>query len=127
MTGAQSRSDPVALSARPPMRTTVAKKLNGAPDTGPLSGAPESRPATNGITVNGMSMITVPDTAGVRIRWKRDNLQESRSGTSADTVTSVASRAGPPSPSAMIEAGMKAPEVPMTMTCPAPMRPARNA
>ena len=79
------------------------------------------------MTVTGTSMSTVPETVGVRMRWNRDIRHDSARGTSAETATRVASSAGPPSVSAMMHAGTKAADVPMTMTCPAPTRPTRTA
>ena len=111
----------------PPITTTVMKNPESTPAGEVSPGASASIPETAGITVTGMSMSTVPDTVGVRMRWKRDSRQASTRGTSAETATSVASVAGPLWVSALMQAGMKAPEVPMTMTCPAPIRPARTA
>ena len=39
----------------------------------------------------------------------------------------LAIREGPPFTSAVMQTAMKAPEVPMMSTCPAPMRPTRTA
>ena len=50
------------------MTSTVTRKLSGAPGGGPAPDEPDRRLEMNGMTVTGMSMITVPDTAGVRTR-----------------------------------------------------------
>ena len=50
------------------MTSTVAKALSGAPRAGLPSGTSLSRLRTGAITETGISMSTVPDTDGVRIR-----------------------------------------------------------
>ena len=68
ITGAQRRSLAVPFSAMPLMTSTVARALSGAASTGCSSGAFISRSLAYGITVMGISMMTVPDTVGVRMR-----------------------------------------------------------
>ena len=123
MTGAQRRSDPAALRAMPVMTTTVTKALNGAANAGEPSGTCLSISKMMGITVTGISMITVPATAGVRIRRSSDRWDDRMNWKNDDTSTRVASIAGPPWTSAVTQTAIKAPEVPMRRTWPAPKRP----
>ena len=69
---------------------------------------------TMGMTVTGIIMMTVPVTAGVRIRRRIDRRLASVNWTRDDRKTSVASMPGPPSARAVTHTAMKAPEVPMT-------------
>ena len=71
---------------------------------------------TIGITVTGMSMMTVPATVGVRIRRSIDNRAENANWKSDEMRTSVASIAGPPSAIAVTQIAMNAPDVPMART-----------
>jgi len=48
-----------------------------------------------GIAVTGISMITVPETVVVKIRWNSVRRTEIRSGAREETMTRVASKAGP--------------------------------
>ena len=82
---------------------------------------------TNGITVTAISISTVPATVGVRSRLKRESFAASRYWNSDDATTSVASSPGPPFTSAATHTAMKAPEVPISSTYPAPIRPTRTA
>ena len=124
MTGAQRRSDPAALRAMPVMTTTVTKALSGAANAGEPSGTCLSISKMIGITVTGISMITVP-AAGVRIRRSSDRWDDRMNWKNDDTSTRVASIAGPPWTSAVTQTAIKAPEVPMRSTWPAPKRPTR--
>ena len=127
MTGAHRRSPPVALSAMQTMTPMVTTALSGAANAGEPLGTSPSMPKTIGITVTGISMITVPATAGVRIRRNSESRDERRNWKNDDTSTRVASIAGPPWTSAATQTAMKAPEVPMRRTWPAPKRPTRTA
>ncbi len=107
--------------------TSVTMTLTGAAAGDEPSGTSPSIPNMIGIRVTGISMITVPHTVGVRIRRSSDNCAESPNWNRADTVTSVASRPGPPSASAVTQTAMKAAEVPISSTWPEPTRPTRTA
>ena len=109
------------------MTRIVTAALTGAAAAGVPSGTSVSRPKTIGMTVTGISMITVPATVGVMIRLSRESRAESANWNSDEITIRVASRAGPPCASAVTQTAMKAPEVPMRRTYPAPMRPARTA
>ena len=69
-----------------------------------------------GITVTGISMMTVPATVGVRTRRNSERRAESANWKSEEMTTKVASIAGPPSASAAMHTAMKAPEVPIRRT-----------
>ena len=68
-----------------------------------------------------------PRNSGREDALEERQAHESTRGTSAAMATRVASSAGPPVSSARMDAGMKAPDVPMTRTCPMPNRPVRVA
>ena len=116
MTGAQRRNAPVALSAMAAMTSMVASALNGAADAGLPSGTSVSSPNTIGITVTGISMMTVPATVGVRMRRNNERRPASANWNNAETTTRVASMAGPPFAIAATQIAMKAPEVPIART-----------
>ena len=109
------------------MTTTVTKALSGLANAGEPSGTCLSISKMMGITVTGISMITVPATAGVRIRRSSDRWDDRMNWKNDDTSTRVASIAGPPWTSAVTQTAIKAPEVPMRRTWPAPKRPTRTA
>ena len=127
ITGAQRRSVPLALSVSPQMTSKVASALSGAPSTGLPCGMSLSRLKTAGITETGISMSTVPETAGVKARRNSESLSDMRNWKSPEATTSVARVAGPPFVSASIPTAMKAAELPIMSTCPMPNRPSRNA
>ena len=112
---------------RAPITTTVARALSGAAGAGLPAGTLDRRSPTAGSTVSGISMITVPETVGVRTRWNSASRQDSTSGTRAVMTTSVARSAGPPSATAVMLTEMKAADAPISSTCPPPNRPRRNA
>ncbi len=109
------------------MTSTVASALNGEARSETPAGTSFRNPKMMGITVTGISMITVPATAGVRILRKSESLVESTNWNNEEITTKVASIAGPPSAIAVTQIAMNAPEVPMTSTYPAPIRPTRTA
>ena len=109
------------------MTSIVARALAGAASAEPPGGVSVSMPNTTGITVTGTSMMTVPETAGVRTRRNRASRAEIRSWKSAATTTRVASVAGPPSTIAVMQIPMNALELAMTSTWPEPNRPNRTA
>ena len=72
-------------------------------------------------------MITVPATVGVKIRRNKERCAASANWNRDEMTTRVASIPGPPWAIAAIQTEMKAPEVPIRRTQPAPMRPSRTA
>ena len=127
MIGTHRRHIPEARSVSPTMTSAVTAALAGAAAGGTPSGTSVNMPKMIGMTVTGISMITVPATVGVKIRRIRESRAESANWHSEETMIRVASIAGPPSASAVTQTAMKAPEVPMRRTYPAPMRPTRTA
>ena len=105
----------------------VAAALAGAAAGGTPFGHVVNMPKMIGMTVTGISMITVPATVGVKIRRSRESRAESANWKSDETTIRVASSAGPPSASAVTHTAMNAPEVPMRRMYPAPTRPTRTA
>ena len=79
------------------------------------------------MTVTGMSMITVPETAGVRNFRNTASRAESRIWKSAPMTTRVASIAGPPFSTAVMLTPMNAAELPITSMWPPPILPNRKA
>ena len=92
-------------------RAEVPEALSGVP-----SGTSFSILKMKGMTVTGISMMTVPATAGVRIRRKSESRAASPNWKSEEATTSVASIPGPPSAMAVIQTAMNAPEVPINKT-----------
>lgn len=82
-------------------------------------------PQATGATLRAISISTVPPTAGVRIRRSAGSLAVKRKVASAETLTSVASRAGPPFSMAATATEMKAALEPTNITWPDPMMPIR--
>ena len=101
--------------------------VSGAAEGLAPSGTWRRRSNRSGMTVTAMSMITVPATTGVMMRRRSASFHESPNWKSDEAMTSVARRPGPPSTSAVTEAAMNAPDVPMRRTYPAPTRPMRRA
>ena len=77
--------------------------------------------------VTEISIMTVPDTAGVISRRNRARRSERANWNSEEITTRVASNAGPPSTNAVTQTAIKAPEVPISRGYPAPIRPNRTA
>ncbi len=94
---------------------------------GSPSGTSASMPNTMGMTVAAISMMTVPETTGVKIRRRTERRAARANWNSADMTTRLAITAGPPSTSAATQTAKNAPEAPMTRMCPAPMRQTRAA
>ena len=67
-----------------------------------------------GMTVTAISMITVPQTVGVKMRRSRASRAERANCTRAEAATSDASIPGPPSARAVTQTAMNAPEVPIS-------------
>ena len=114
MTGAQRRSAPAAFSAMPAMTATTSPALSGAASAGLPSGTSASRSNTAGITVTGISMMTVPETVGVSTRWNSESRTDIATGTKEETRTRVASSAGPPAETAEMQTEMNAAEAATT-------------
>ena len=60
--------------------------LSGAASAGLPSGTAASRSNTAGITVTGISMMTVPETVGVSTRWNSESRADRTSGTKDETT-----------------------------------------
>ena len=127
ITGPHSRMTPLARSTMSSVATMVAPAVTGAASDEAPSGTWRRRSNRRGMIVTAMSMITVPATTGVMIRLRSARCRESPNWKREEAMTSDARRAGPPSTSAVTEAAMNAPDVPMRRTYPAPMRPMRAA
>ena len=84
----------------------VASAVSGASSVAASGGASLRRRKTTGSTVAGTSMFTVPTMVGVRSRRNRASRIEITIGTSDDATTRVASSAGPPSTSALMQTPM---------------------
>ena len=69
----------------------------------------------------------MPATTGVNTRRSHESRLAIRNWKSDDTTTRLAMVAGPPLTRAATHTAMKAPEVPMIRTCPAPIRPSLRA
>ena len=82
---------------------------------------------TIGMTVTGISMMTVPETIGVNIRLSNDSRHAIANWNSDDTTIRLAIIAGPPDSSALTQTAMNAPDVPIIRMCPAPIRPTLTA
>ena len=80
-----------------------------------------------GITVTAMSMMTVPETTGVKIRRRSESRAASRNWKKEEMTMRLAMVAGPPLTRAATQTAMNAPDVPMISTCPAPIRPTLTA
>ena len=125
--GAHSRiaGDPRSITADSTASDTTA--IIGAAYDGVSSGTAPSSGKMAGITVAVISMITDPDTTGVKIRRSSDSLAASRNWNSDDTTIRLAMVAGPLSRSAAMHTAKNAPDVPMIRMCPDPIRPNRTA
>ena len=127
MIGDQRRQAGGALRTRTATVTSVAAAVSGAAAPDVFSGAAVMVSKTIGMTVAAISMMTVPETTGVKMRRNRESRAESANWKSAEMTMRVAIREGPPSTIAATQTAMKAPDVPMMSTCPAPTRPTRMA
>ena len=95
MTGAQRRTRTPPFSTMAATTTRVVSALRGPATAGVSGGTFSSCSKMTGITVTGVSMMTVPVTVGVRIRRKSASRAENASWKRARATTRVASRAGP--------------------------------
>ena len=127
ITGDHNLQAPLARRHSAATVTRVTPAVTGAAAGGVPSGTSDSIPNAIGMMVTAISMITVPETTGVRILRSSDSRADRANWNSDETTTRVASSAGPPSTSAATQTAMKAPEVPMMRTCPEPTRPMRTA
>ena len=100
---------------------------NGAASADAPAGTSVNSPKADGISVAGISMMTVPETVGVRILRKSVSRNERASGTADATSTKVASSERPPSATAVTPTPTTASEVPITATYPEPKRRVRSA
>ena len=98
------------------MTTSVTNAENPEALQGVPSGTSFNMLKMRGMTVTGISMMTVPATAGVRIRRKSESRAASANWKREEATTSVASMAGPPSAMAVMQTAMNAPEVPISST-----------
>ena len=114
--GAQSRNADLPLSAITRMTSRVTTKLRGAAKAGVSCGTSSIMSKAIGMTVTAISMITVPDTVGVRMRRSSESRPESTNWNREDTNTKVARSAGPPCLIAAMHTAMKVADVPMTST-----------
>ena len=89
---------------------------SGAASVGVPAGTSFSSPKADGISVAGISMMTVPETVGVRILRNSVSRKESASGTSDAMSTRVASSESPPSATAVTPTPTTASDVPITAT-----------
>ena len=113
MTGAQRRQTPAARRVTPTVTISVAAALTGAAAGRAPSGVCGSMSKMMGMMVTAISMITVPQTVGVKMRRSRASRAERANWTRAEAATSEASIPGPPSTSAVTQTAMNAPEVPI--------------
>ena len=91
----------------------MAAALTGAAAAGAPGGVFASMPKMMGMTATAISMMTVPPTMGVMTRRSHESRQASRNWNSADAMTSVASRGGPPLTRAVTHTAVKVPDVPI--------------
>ena len=127
MSGDHSRHRGDARKTRAATVPSVATAATGAAADAVPSGTCVNASKTSGITVTAISMITVPLTTGVKMRRNSGRRAASKNWNSAETTTRLAIVDGPPFTSAVTQTAMKAPDVPMKSTCPAPNRPTRTA
>lgn len=127
MTGDQSRKAGGARRTSPPTTSRIARAVTGAAASGVSAGASVRASKISGVTVAAMSMITVLATTGVNTRRSHESRFAIRNWNSDDTTTRLAMVAGPPFTRAATHTAMKAPEAPMTSTCPDPIRPSLRA
>ena len=127
--GDQSRSDRGARSISRVTTASVTADAAGAAygDADTPRGACVSISNTARMTVAAMSISTVPDTTGVMTRRSQDSRAATTNFSSDDSTTRLASIAGPPSVSAVMQMAIAGSDVPITSTCPMPTRPNRKA
>ena len=97
----------------PAMTIRVVSALSGAASGDVPSGTFSSCSRMTGMTVTGVSIMTVPVTVGVRIRLNSESRIEKANWKSARHMTRTASRAGPPAASAPMLTAIATPEVPV--------------
>ena len=113
ITGAHRRSPARAFSTIPAMTIRVVSALSGAASGGVPSGTFSSCSRRTGMTVTGVSIMTVPVTVGVRIRLNSESRTEKANWKIARLTTRMASMAGPPAASAAMLTAIATPGVPM--------------
>ena len=96
-------------------------------DASVLAGTRLSMSKQIGNTATAISITTVPPTVGVIMRRKSDKRAENKNWANEDATTRVASNGSPLLVTAMVETAIKAPDVPMNSTYPAPNGPIGRA
>ena len=124
-TGDHNRNDAGARRTRTTTTRIVTTATRGGAAEAVPSGASLSMSNTMGMMVAAMSMITVPETTGVKMLRSTERRAARANWNRADTTTRLAIRAGPPWISAATHTAKNAPEVPIIRMCPAPMRQRR--
>ena len=114
MMGDHRRNDGGARIMSRAMTRMVERAARGAAIGDASSGTSLSVSNMMGITATAISMITVPETTGVKIRRSQDRREASRNWKRDEMTIRLAIVAGPPSTSAVTQTAMNAPEVPMT-------------
>ena len=99
---------------------------HGAAASGSTWVASSSRANTTEARVMERIIITVPPTMGVTMRRRINSQREMASWARAETITSVAKVAGPPSATAVMQNGMANAAVNIGSTAPAPTAPRRR-
>ena len=100
---------------------------SGAAAAGVPAGTSVNSPKADGINVAGISMMTVPETVGVRILRNSVSRKDIASGTTDAMSTRVASSGRPPSATAVTPTPTTASDVPITATYPEPKWPILSA
>ena len=113
ITGAHRRSPCRAFSTMPAVTIRVVSAQSGAASGDVPSGTLCNCSKMTGVTVTGVSIMTVPVTVGVRIRLNSESRTEKASWKSARPTTRMASRAGPPAASAAMLTAIAAPDAPV--------------
>ena len=114
MARAHRRQTPDASTVTTMITARVAAVLTGAAARAAPAGTSVSMSNMIGTTVTGISMITVPETTGVKTRRSSESRADSANWNRAEAATRVASRPGPPRASAVTQTAMNAPEVPIS-------------
>ena len=124
-TGDHNRHDAGARRTRTTTTRMVTTATRGGAAEAVPSGASLSMSNTMGMMVAAMSMITVPETTGVKMLRSTERRAARANWNRADTTTRLAMRAGPPWMRAAAHTAKNAPDVPIIRMCPAPMRQRR--
>ena len=114
-------------SMTPTATTRVTAAMTGAAAAGASAGTRDSMANPNGMTVTEMSAMKVPDTTGVMMRLSSASRLARPNWKRAETTTSVPSSGGPPATRATSATPIDAPDAPITVSVPAPIRRAPTA